>query len=170
MGYFSGNNIDPKYAYGVHALDSLKGGLTDANLNETEQNELKGIELDRNLPNLIPDVLQKRKDELNQQISNAMTNRERIDYGYVQRAKELGADGRGRIADEGAQTLSQLNPPVVKRALPVAPAAPSPTPKLGTSAANPLPVRDQATKDGLPGGTYYKLPDGRIFQRAGKAQ
>jgi hypothetical protein len=165
MGWLSGNQIDPKYIYGVHALDALKGGLTDPNLNETEQNELKGIELDRNLPNLIPDVLQKRKDELNQQISNAMTNRERIDYGYVQRAKELGADGRGRIADEGAQTLSQLNPPVVKRALPVAPAAPSPTPKLGGSADNPVQVRDQATKDNLPVGTYFQLPNGQKFRK-----
>jgi hypothetical protein len=162
-GWFGANQIDPKYVYGIHALDSFKGGLKDSNLNETEQNELKGIELDRNLPLLIPDVLQKRKDELNQQISNALTNRERIDYGYVQRAKELGADGRGRIADEGAQSLSQLNPPIVKRALPVAPAAPSPTPKLGTARSNPLQVRDQATIDGLGSGIYYQLPNRKIF-------
>jgi hypothetical protein len=41
-------------------------------------------------------------------------------------------------------------------------ATPVPTPALGTSLTNPIPIQDQASWDALPYGTYARLPDGSI--------
>jgi hypothetical protein len=158
-GFLSGNKIDPKYTYAVHAMDALKGGLKDANLNQTERDELKGVDLNGSLPNLIGDLYQKRKDELNQQISQSMSNKERLDYGYVAQAKAMGADGRGRLKDDGSVRFAGPAPSATP-----AP-APSPTPRLGTSFANPVPVHDQGTIDNLPSGTHFQLPNGQKFRK-----